>query len=217
MRNYLKVVGFMATMIAILFGSAGRLDLPFLWAPVGVYVVFMTINVFLMDPDLLQERLHPGPGGKDRSERAFLIPIIVGQWIVAGLDVGRFHWSDTVPKSLQVVSLTGFALGLCLVVWAMNANRFFSSVVRIQQDRGHRLVSGGPYQYVRHPGYLGGIVASVFGTLALGSWWALAPTAIFVLMFFRRIHIEDRFLHEQLAGYPEYAQSVRFRLVPGIW
>ncbi|MBI2948276.1 MAG: isoprenylcysteine carboxylmethyltransferase family protein [Verrucomicrobia bacterium] len=217
MLNYLKVLGFMAMMIAILFMSAGRWNLPFVWATVGIYVAFMTINVFLMAPDLLQERLRPGPGGKDRSERVFLIPVIVAQWVVAGLDVGRFHWSDTVPANLQIASLVGFALGLCLTGWAMQANRFFSSVVRIQEDRGHHLVTGGPYRYVRHPGYLGGMLASVSGTLALGSWWALTPTAIFVVFFFRRILIEDRFLQEQLAGYRDYAQSVRYRLVPGVW
>ncbi|MBM3838927.1 MAG: isoprenylcysteine carboxylmethyltransferase family protein [Verrucomicrobia bacterium] len=217
MVNYLKVLGFMAMMIAVLFGSAGRLDLPFVWATVGIYVAFLTINVFLIDPSLLQERLRPGPGGRDRSERAFLIPVIVMQWIIAGLDVGRFHWSDTVPAYAQIASLAVFALGLSLTGWAMNANRFFSSVVRIQSDRGHHLITGGPYRYVRHPGYLGGMLASVGGTLALGSWWSLAPTAVFVVFFCRRIWIEDRFLHEQLAGCREYAQSVRYRVLPGIW
>lgn len=217
MLNYLKVLGFIAAMIAILFGSAGRFDLPFVWATAAVYVTFMTINMLMMAPDLLRERLRPGPGGKDRSERLFLVPVMVGQWIIAGMDIGRFHWSDTVPKGLQIASLVAFTLGLCLAGWAMNVNRFFSSVVRIQQDRGHHLITSGPYRYVRHPGYLGGMTAAVFGTLSLGSWWALAPTAVFFLFFIRRIRIEDKFLHEQLSGYPNYAQTVRYRVVPGVW
>ena len=204
-------------MIGVLFGSAGRFDLPFVWATVGIYVVFMATMMFTMDPDLMQERFRPGPGGKDRSERVFMIPVIVGQWVVAGLDVGRFHWSDTIPAALKLVALCAFALGLLLAAWAMSANRFFSSVVRIQHERGHHLVTSGPYQYVRHPGYLGGIVSALGGTIALGSWWALALTAIWIFVFFRRIVIEDNFLHEQLAGYAEYAQTVRYRVVPGLW
>ncbi|MBI4658048.1 MAG: isoprenylcysteine carboxylmethyltransferase family protein [Verrucomicrobia bacterium] len=217
MLNHLKVIAFMAMMIGILFGSAGRVDLPFVWATVAIYVIFMGTMLLRMDPDLLRERMQPGPGGKGRTQRKLMIPVVMGQWVVAGLDVGRYHWSDTVPASVQVAALAAFALGLSLSGWAMSVNRFFSSVVRIQPERGHHVVTGGPYQFIRHPGYLGAVISSVGGTLAIGSWWAMGVTLVFLLLFLRRVLMEDKFLHEQLAGYGEYAARVRYRLFPGIW
>jgi protein-S-isoprenylcysteine O-methyltransferase Ste14 len=118
---------------------------------------------------------------------------------------------------VQAAALAGFAAGLGLSLWAMSANRFFSPVVRIQAERGHRLVSSGPYARLRNPGYTGLIVASLCGGVALGSWWSLVPLAPFVGMFLWRTAMEDRFLHEGLEGYAGYANRVRYRLVPGLW
>ena len=174
-------------------------------------------GVPFMDPDLRKERLQPGPGGRSRQVRLLALPMILGHLVVAGLDVGRFGWSGPIPVAVQAAALAGYAAGMGLSLWAMAANRFFSPVVRIQAERGHRLVSSGPYAFLRHPGYTGLIVASLCGGVALGSWWSLVPLAPFVGMFLRRTAMEDRFLHEGLEGYAGYAGRVRYRLVPGLW
>ena len=109
-----------------------------------------------------------------------------------------------------------FGAGYGLALWAMLANRFFSSVIRHQVDRGHYVITTGPYRYVRHPGYTGIIVGVLCSGLALGSWLALVPAGVFVLLILRRTVVEDRFLHEHLDGYAEYAGRVPNRLIPGL-
>ena len=170
-----------------------------------------------MDPDLREERVRPGPGGRSRRIRFLALPLILAHLVVAGLDVGRFGWSGPIPLAVQATALAGYAAGMGLSLWAMAANRFFSPVVRIQAERGHHVITSGPYGYLRHPGYTGLIVGSICGGVALGSWWSLVPLAPFVGMFLWRTAMEDRFLHEGLEGYVGYAQRVRYRLVPGLW
>jgi len=121
------------------------------------------------------------------------------------------------PPALQPVALVGYTAGMALAVWAMVSNRFFSPVIRIQHERGHTLVTAGPYRFVRHPGYVGAIVAMLCGGIVLGSWWALVPLAPFGILVLRRTVMEDRMLREQLAGYAGYAAQVRYRLLPGLW
>ncbi len=170
-----------------------------------------------VDPELMEERWHPA------AERRQLVPLVligvplyIGHLVIAGLDAGRYHWSRTRP-GVQIAALALSAASWALVDWAMVANRFFSSVVRIQAERGHHLVTTGPYRYVRHPGYVGGIVGFLAGPVVLGSWWALAPLAPIVLFVLWRTAAEDRFLCAWLPGYASYAGRVRYRLVPGIW
>ena len=151
------------------------------------------------------------------SIRVFAGPLLFGSAVVASLDVGRFHWSDTVPLPLQIGALALFALGMALAVWAMAVNKFFSSVVRIQKERGHHLITSGPYRFVRHPGYTGMLFGGLASPLAMGSWWALAPAAVYALLVLRRAIIEDRFLMESLEGYKAFSGQVRHRLVPGLW
>jgi protein-S-isoprenylcysteine O-methyltransferase Ste14 len=116
-----------------------------------------------------------------------------------------------------MTALVLFAAALGLTTWAMNTNRFFSPVIRIQRERGHHLITTGPYRYIRHPGYLAAVISWVFGSFALGSWWAMVPAGVCILILLRRTIIEDRFLHAELAGYAEYARTVRYRWVPGVW
>jgi protein-S-isoprenylcysteine O-methyltransferase Ste14 len=139
-------------------------------------------------------------------------------WIIAGLDHGRFHWSDTVPGWLQRLSLVALADAYALCLWAMVVNRFFSSVVRIQSDRGQVVITRGPYAVIRHPGYVAGIAIIVTSGLALDSWFATGFLIVFSLPFLLyRAITEDRVLQAQLPGYRDYAQRVRWRLVPGVW
>jgi protein-S-isoprenylcysteine O-methyltransferase Ste14 len=138
--------------------------------------------------------------------------------IVAGLDRGRMHLTDNVPTWLQAVALAVLAATYVLVLWAMRVNRFFSSVVRIQSDRGQFVVTTGPYAVIRHPGYLAGILVIVASGIALGSWLAavlLIAMSLPGLLY--RATTEDRVLLAQLPGYSEYAARVRWRLIPGLW
>jgi protein-S-isoprenylcysteine O-methyltransferase Ste14 len=211
------VFAFEAAMAAILFGTAGRWDLPWFWAVLGVHAASCLVAVSLIDPDLRKERLRPGPGGRDRMLRLFALPLILAHLIVAGLDAGRFGWSGHLPVAVQAAALMGLGTGMALSVWAVAANRFFSPVVRIQEERGHHLITTGPYRVLRHPGYVGTILGALSGGIALGSWWSLVPMAPLVALLLRRTMVEDRFLHEGLAGYAGYAERVRYRLVPGLW
>ncbi len=204
-------------MAAALFGSAGRWDLPLIWACVAVMFAYVLAGRFVMDPDLVQERVHPASGGKDRLLRAIGMALILAHWVIVGLDVGRFHWSDSIPFGVRIVGLAGLIGALGFVLWAASVNPFFSPVVRIQHERGHRLVTAGPYRFVRHPGYAGSLSCCVCGSLALGSWWGAAPIGVVIFLLLRRTALEDRFLMEELEGYPEYAKRVRHRLLPGIW
>lgn len=212
-----RVAFFFVLMAALLFGCAGRLDVPVLWAYLLTWTALMLVGVRKMDAGLRQERLPPGPGGKDRNFRFVAGPFVFAHLIVACLDLGRFHWSDPLPPLVQMLSFVGAFAGMALSFWAMSANRFFSPVVRLQSERGHHVITEGPYRYMRHPGYAGLMLGMLCGPLALGSWWALLPSLIALLLILRRMAVEDRFLHAELEGYADYARTTRYRLVPGVW
>jgi protein-S-isoprenylcysteine O-methyltransferase Ste14 len=136
--------------------------------------------------------------------------------VVAGL-YHRFDWSPEFPLWLIVIGFILISLGYAFAAWALAENRFFSSVVRIQTDRGHVVCDSGPYRFVRHPGYAGSFL-SLFGiVLALGSLWTLIPAAVASIITVIRTALEDQTLQEELPGYRDYARRVRFRLVPGIY
>ncbi len=201
----------------VLFACAGRLDLPMFWAFIAVVNSILLLLVFTIDPDLARERIRPAPGGRDRILRLLAPLLMLIHLAGAGLDVGRLHISDGVPLRLQVAALMGVAAGLGLAVWAASVNRFFSPVIRIQEERGHQVVTTGPYHFVRHPGYAGNVLAASCSALALGSMWSMVPAVIVALLILRRMRIEDRFLHDNLRGYGDYAATVRHRAVPGLW
>jgi protein-S-isoprenylcysteine O-methyltransferase Ste14 len=135
---------------------------------------------------------------------------------VGGLDE-RHGWSVGIALAGQIAAGVVMGLGYALVVWATAANRFFSLIVRIQAERGHAVATGGPYRWVRHPAYVGGILIDLAGPILLGSWWALVPGILCGLLMILRTALEDRTLQAELAGYREYAGRVRYRLLPGVW
>ena len=214
---YLRATVLLIAAAAALFGSAGSLALPTFWLYWAILVAVFVAAFALLDRGLLQERMRPG-GRPTPLGLRLLNVVLLTHWIIAGLDRGRFHWSDNVPLWLQAVGLFIIVAAYALVFWAMMANRFFSSVVRIQSDRGQYVVTSGPYAFVRHPGYSAGILILTASGVALGSWLAatflIAITVPFLL--YRVIH-EDRVLQTRLDGYADYARRVRWRLVPGIW
>lgn len=200
-----------------LFLSAGRLDIPFFWACLAVTGVGGIVVVSQMDPELRNERVRPGPGGIDRHLRAAILPFFIGHLVVAGLDVGRYEWGGRLPVAVQVVALMEIIVSIAFSAWAVRTNRFFSPVVRIQEERGHHVVTSGPYRWIRHPGYAAVLYWLIAGGPALGSWYSMIPLVPALGLILRRAVIEDRFLHEHLDGYADYAGRVRYRLVPGLW
>jgi protein-S-isoprenylcysteine O-methyltransferase Ste14 len=212
----LQGFGFCILIGLLLFGCAGRLDIAPFWAYLVVCCTCFFVTTCVIEPDLFQERVRPGGRPLQLRYYALLLPPIV-HWCIAGLDVGRFDWSASVPPALEVAGLAIFASAFALITWAMNVNRFFSSIIRLQEDRGHRLVTAGPYRWVRHPGYVAGLALCLSSGLALGSWLALLPAVLCVPLLIGRTVAEDRFLRHNLKGYIAYAEAVRYRLVPGIW
>jgi protein-S-isoprenylcysteine O-methyltransferase Ste14 len=200
----------------VLFAAAGRFDLPLDWVYVAIVAALSVGGLFLIGEDLARERMRPGGKPPPWSLRiAFLLCLL--HWAIAGLDRGRFHWSDTVPLPLRLAALVVFAAGSALGLWAMHVNPFFSSAVRIQNERGQRVVADGPYRWVRHPGYASGIPTIAASGLALGSWITAGLGAAGALWLVRRTVVEDRMLRTELPGYANYARRVRWRLLPGVW
>ena len=214
---YVQSAFFLVLAAVALFASAGTVAIVGFWIYLAIYAaVFLACFVWL-DPGLMQERKRPG-GKKPPAALRLLTLVLVVHWVLAGLDRGRFHWSDSVPVWLQIVGLVLLAAGYALCLWAMAENRFFSSVVRIQTDRGQHVISTGPYAVIRHPGYLAGIIIIVASGVALGSWLAAALVSVACLPFLMyRAVTEDRVLQAELPGYRDYAERVRWRLCPGIW
>jgi len=219
------VVG--VVMVAVLlFVPARRWDWGMGWALVGLYAAWqgaMAVILIPRDPALLAER--GTRRRKDMKSWDVTLMSVVGlltlaKYIIAGLDV-RHGWTThlgvTVPLVLQIAALVVTAAGYALVVWAMVANSFFSKIMRIQDDRGHAVATGGPYRFVRHPGYVGTIAFELLTPIVLGSLWSLIPGVLGALLTIVRTALEDRTLRRELAGYEDYAQRVRYRLLPGVW
>ena len=136
--------------------------------------------------------------------------------ILAGLDE-RFGWAGSIPLWIQVAAFVLLGCSYPLFTWAMVSNKFFSTVVRIQKERGHTVQTGGPYRFVRHPGYASLLVSYITIPIALGSLWACIPMIVLVANLITRTALEDRTLQNELEGYGEYALHVRYRIIPGIW
>ena len=204
----------------LFFSLAGRRDLWYVWTYAAILTILFSFNLIglqLKNPDLLKERMRPPSGHAYWTGVIFPIVQLIVQPIIAGLD-HRFHWSDSVPLAGVVVGLLIVAIGMGVVIWAEMVNSFFSGAVRIQTDRGQRVISTGPYVVVRHPAYAGGLLALFAGGLALNSLVSIIPVVVIWLpiLIYRTI-IEDQMLRDELAGYSDYAMKVHYRLIPGVW
>ena len=172
-------------------------------------------------PGLMAERIRSLKAADVKTWDKVLAPLMAVSLsfplaIVAGLD-HRFAWSPVFPTWLNIIGIFLIALGYAFAAWAFAENRFFSSMVRIQTDRDHRVCDSGPYRIVRHPGYAGNLLALPGIVLALGSTWTLIPVGAALVVAVLRTVLEDRTLQEELPGYREYASHVRYRLFPGIY
>ncbi|MFN2109545.1 MAG: methyltransferase family protein [Anaerolineae bacterium] len=206
----------------ILFFSAGRWNWGMGWVYVGVFFAFdlaTALVVLPRNPALLAERaqLQEGTKGWDKIVvRLAAAYFPMTSWVVAGLDE-RWGWKPDVSLAVQIVALLVTLLGYGITVWAMGVNAYFSTTVRLQSERGHKVVTTGPYHIVRHPGYVGAMLFTLSAPLLLGSIWAEIPALLSAVFYVVRTILEDRMLHEELEGYPEYAASVHHKLLPGIW
>lgn len=208
-------------MAVALFWSAGGIDWWPAWAMIAVtsvWILATAIAIVRHYPDLLAERLGPRKGAKRWDTAIMSVHGILqlAVYIVAGLDQ-RYGWTVGLPLTAQVAALIVCSLGYGIIVWATASNAFFSQIVRIQTDRGHTVATGGPYHYVRHPAYAGGVLTEVSAPILLASWWALVIGSVDAFLMILRTALEDRTLKAELPGYREYVQEVRYRLIPGIW
>ena len=205
-------------MIAgLVFLLAGTWRDPWLWAYVGVWSASAAYGLLSLDEDLAQERFRPPTAGADKIAVRILRLIALSHIIIGALDTGRWHLTTSVPSGVRAFALAVMAAGVCMFYRAMHENRYFSAVVRVQEERGHRVIDSGPYAIVRHPGYAGLILVPPFSGLALGSWLAVAVGLIMSALVVRRVLFEDSFLRTNLDGYLAYTQRVPHRLIPGVW
>jgi protein-S-isoprenylcysteine O-methyltransferase Ste14 len=208
---------FCALLTLLALGIAGRRDLPMLNAFVAMCAVIALFATLRIDAGLARERRRRGQTGEDPLRLTLIRLLFAALFVVALLDIGRFHWSDSVPRELQLPALALAAAALTWILWAVSVNRFFIPVIRVQPERDHHVVSAGPYGQVRHPGYAGLALAAPASALALGSWWALLPAVALTSLFVARTAHEDRYLLAHLEGYASYTARVPWRLLPGIW
>lgn len=217
-RRVVQVAIMLLVFAASLFLASGQWDWTAAWVFLGLYVAMIGANALFMDRELAAERAQIGEGTKDWDRVLSGLSLLLwtpGALIVSGFD-RRYGWTEVSPW-LRLVSLGMLIAGHVLSTWAMTTNRFYSGTVRIQKERGHAVVSTGPYRFVRHPGYVSYLLLALATPLWLNSLWGLIPSLLGAVAIVFRTALEDRTLREELEGYEVYAQRVPYRLVPGIW
>ena len=212
---------FVAIMALVLFLSAGTLA----WAAAWVYLavslaVGLASGLWLArtDPGLLAERMRLRAPEQPRADKWFMLIFLVVAvvwFVVIGLD--RRLQASAMPLPLEAVGLVLYLASMLFIMWVFRENSFAAPVVKVQAERHHHVVSTGPYAFVRHPMYAGVMLYFIGTPLLIGSWWGLAMMPVFFLAFAIRSRIEERTLMTGLPGYADYARSVRYRMLPGIW
>ena len=193
------------------------------WVYAAISIFGFIISRYLAGrrhPDLLLERgrflQHPNPEAWDKLLSPLLALGAGTIPLAAGLDM-RFGPSAQFSIFIKIIAITIILAGFAIASYALMANRFFSGMVRIQTERGHHVISSGPYCWVRHPGYSGALLSYLATPFLLDSWWTLLPVLMALIVVVIRTALEDKALQEKLEGYTEYTHSVSYRLIPGIW
>ena len=208
----------------ILFLATGRVDWWEAWAMIGLnasVTIISRVILLRVHPDLAAERARWTRIQDVKAWDKVLVPIVgmcgpFLMWLIAGFDK-RWNGSPQLSFELEIAGFALVILGYAFSMWAFLENKFFSAVVRIQADRGHIVVSTGPYRWVRHPGYAGGIVGYMLTPIALGTLWVLLPALLTSIAVIVRTALEDAMLQAELPGYRDYSARVRYRLAPGLW
>jgi protein-S-isoprenylcysteine O-methyltransferase Ste14 len=219
-RRVAQVLGFNLVWAVIFFGASGRLDHTRAWIYLGAGLVLLILNAAVVarkNPEVIaaRSRLHGGTKTFDKVFGALYAAVVLATPVVAGLDV-RYSWAPLSQAALWPGLLLLF-LGNIPILASLAENPHLEQTVRIQNDRGHRVITTGPYRLVRHPMYIGVILQHLAVPLAIGSALALAPAAAAVPLLVVRTALEDRALRRELPGYEAYARRTRYRLVPGFW
>lgn len=196
---------------------AGTWNLPFFWTVVAIPPFVSLTAIRILEADLIAERIHPRGKDTDPAARFVLTILCLLHYGLAALDLGRWHYLDGIPLLLQVFSFVPVIAGWLGLLWSMKVNKFFSSAIRIQQEREQKVISSGPYACVRHPGYAFAGTAFLFQAVAMGSWLSMLPAILMVFYLIYRIRLEEQLLLDGLPGYKDYVRKVRFRLIPGLW
>jgi protein-S-isoprenylcysteine O-methyltransferase Ste14 len=216
-QSFLIIVAF-----AILFASAGTLNWLNGWIYLALVVISQSISWAVLakvNPQLLNARGTLAKKDTKGFDRVWIVlyPVLTfGNLVVMGFDAMRFHWSS-MPFWPAILGIAIFIFAMVFATWAMAVNKFFEWTARIQEDRGQRVCTDFPYSVVRHPGYSGLILSIFTYPLILGSWWGFVASGLLSLIIISRTALEDRMLQEELPGYKEYAQKVKYRLLPGAW
>jgi protein-S-isoprenylcysteine O-methyltransferase Ste14 len=203
------------------FGIAGRVTWWQGWAFLLTFIVYVSVLVWRLskvDPDLVRERNRPADVAEtwDRVVMGIYSVVLMVLLIVTALDGGRYLWS-AIPLGVQMIGWVLLVVAGILVWHVMMTNAYLSSWARIQADRGQVVVQEGLYRRIRHPMYLGIMLSFLGIPLLLNSWWGMIPSVVIVGLFVYRTYREDQMLIDSLAGYIEYTQKVKYRLLPGIW
>jgi protein-S-isoprenylcysteine O-methyltransferase Ste14 len=203
------------------FGIAGRVTWWQGWAFLLTFIVYVSVLVWRLskvDPDLVRERNRPADVAEtwDRVVMGIYSVVLMVLLIVTALDGGRYLWS-AIPLGVQMIGWVLLVVAGILVWHVMMTNAYLSSWARIQADRGQVVVQEGLYRRIRHPMYLGIMLSFLGIPLLLNSWWGMIPSVVIVGLFVYRTYREDQMLIDSLAGYVEYTQKVKYRLLPGIW
>jgi protein-S-isoprenylcysteine O-methyltransferase Ste14 len=220
-RSLISLAIVLAVMIAALFGGAGTFDWPRGWMFFGVYCALTAIVcvwLWIANPEIFAARskIQEGTKSWDRMLTVIIVLCYLAILPVSALDDGRFRWAPT-PDSVVILGYALFIVGFLGFAWASSVNRHFEATVRIQTDRGHKVITTGPYAYVRHPGYIFAILMTLGMPLALGSLYGLIPAGLLVVLVVIRTLAEDATLKAELPGYREYAARVKQRWIPGVW
>jgi protein-S-isoprenylcysteine O-methyltransferase Ste14 len=188
---------------------------------VGIGLIMLTLNytALRLDDELMKERSKPGEGVKkwDKLILGLSFLTTIGMYIVAGYDSGRYHWSPPFHWSLYISGIVLTIIGQLLFLIAQKQNKFFSSTVRIQTDRGHTVCDTGLYKIVRHPAYMGSLIQAIGFPLFFGSLWSIIPICVSIIFLITRTYLEDKTLNQELKGYSEYAQKTKYKLIPYLW
>jgi protein-S-isoprenylcysteine O-methyltransferase Ste14 len=214
-------IGLPVGLLVLVFGPVERLD----WLPGWIFVATLVAGfgvsglvIAVVNPVIFRarSRFQAGTQKWDLVLLAVMLPAMVAEIPLGTLDSGRMHWS-VMPSWVVVFGHVLILLAIAGTAWAQAVNPFFEPGVRLQKEREQRVISNGPYRLVRHPGYTAAIMLFIGVALALASWWALVPAALASSLLVLRTSWEDRLLQSGLPGYTDYAQRVRFRLLPQVW
>ena len=222
-KQFIVLSILLSVQITVFFFSAGGIIDARAWIFFCASFLHYSVSTavqYKFNPELLVQRLKIKREGSKLWDEILMrvsnLTVLILIPVIAGFDIGRFLWSR-LDIYFAVVGFVLFFVSTVLINWAMLVNPYFEQTVRIQKDRGHKMITSGPYKIVRHPGYLAGILYTLSIPLIIGSLYTIIPVGIYVLLIVVRTLLEDRTLHRELDGYPGYAKKVRYKLLPWLW